>query len=519
MRPKTRVQLPAHCFSLALSMPSLLRFVRVHATAVTLVAIVGLAVLPRLSYIGRSQFLDFHAWRQADSAAFARGYLIDSFNPFEPSIDRQPCTLKHAAFGRVEAELPVVSYLAALPLRMLGMRDASAPYLRAVAVLVFACGCFALFACIRELGGDAIDGYLSVAAFGAAPLAIFFTRSPQPDGQSLSLAIATVWLLARYLNGGRMRDAFALGVVATALLLMKISNAYLGLVLVYMVLTQRGQRSILRDAPLWLAVFATCAAAGAWYWHAHSFGWSFGVWSEAPHDKKFTDLAFLSDLSHWQKLLARLSWDIFTVAGCLLAAIGFAVRTQARMMQVASVWLLSAAIFIVVTMNGQMRHVYYQLCLVPPVAIAAASGARFLFNRGLQGRVLLAGLLAVHAAITAFVLWGNSSSASIEGSSYFTQNLTLRPAIEAIQHFVPVDAPIVSTERDPRLYWNSRHRGYFSDSTNLSDILLCMDDTSDYLLLAARWRSRLTSKPTFSTTFQELWSDDFYTLYRRAPAH
>src|SRR5262245_50010552 len=105
-------------------------FVKRHATLAMLFGIIALGVWPRLSHIGRPMFLDLHAWRQADSAAFIHGYLIDSFNLFSPSIDRHPCTAKQRAFGRVEAELPVVPYLAAAPLRLLGATQASAAYVR-----------------------------------------------------------------------------------------------------------------------------------------------------------------------------------------------------------------------------------------------------------------------------------------------------------------------------------------------------------------------------------------------------
>jgi hypothetical protein len=498
------------------SMPAVIRFVKLHATAAMLIGIVLLGVLPRLSHINRRFFLDFHSWRQADTAAFTHGYLVDSFNPFAPSVDRHPCKAKSSPFGRVEAELPIIPYLAAVPLKLLGMRDASAPYLRAVSIAVFVCGCFALFACLRELGGHAIDGLLAVAAFAAAPLAIFFTRSPQPDGQSLSVAIATVWFLARYLNHRRWRDAAGTCVLASILLLMKISNAYLALVLAYMVLTQHGLRAALRNGPLWVAAIVACAVTAAWYWHAHSFSWSFGIWSEVPRDKKFANFAMLSDPTAWQKLIARLNWDILTVGGCALMTIGFVVGVRAQFVRVAAVWLLGAVIFVVATLNGQMRHAYYQLCLIPPAAIAQAAGIRFLFTSGVDGRILLALLLAVHGAITATVLWGASANASVEGPSYFTQDVGLREPIDAVSRLVPRDALLVSTERDPRLYWNSHHRGYFCHSNKTADILACMNGSTDYLLVGLRVRTIVADESSFRESFEELWSGSAYSLYRRA---
>ncbi len=478
--------------------------------------ILVLGVVPRLSHLGRPYFLDFHAWRQADSAAFTHGYLVGSWNPLSPSVDRQPCKEKSAPFGRVEAELPIVPYLAALPLRVLGVRDASAPYLRAVSILVFVLGCFALFALVRELEGDALDGLFAVAAFCSAPLAIFFTRSPQPDGQSLSVAIASVLCLARYLNHGRARDAWLTCACLSALLLMKISNAYLGVPLAYLVLSQRGARAALRDLRVWIVAIVACAAAVAWYWHAHSFAWSFGIWAESPHDKKFASVGLLQDFAKWKKLAARLRWDILTASGCGLTLLGIAARSSTRCVRVAIVWLLSALVFVVVTMNAQLRHIYYQLCLIPPAALAQAAGMRWLWDRAALGKLALGLVVALHGAITASVLWGNSPHASVEGASYFTEDLRLREPIDALQQLLPADALFVTTERDPRLYWNSHHRGYFCDSKKVPDLVRCSNGTSGYLLLGIKARARLSELGAFRKAFEPVWQGARYSLYRRS---
>ena len=82
-------------------------------TLLALAAIVVLGVLLRSHDISAPYFADFHAYRQGDSAAFVHGYLVDSFNPLDPSVDRHPCRLKQHRFGRVEAELPVAAWVAA----------------------------------------------------------------------------------------------------------------------------------------------------------------------------------------------------------------------------------------------------------------------------------------------------------------------------------------------------------------------------------------------------------------------
>jgi hypothetical protein len=491
-------------------------YLRSRPSALALAALVGSCILPRLSHIGREYYLDFHGWRQSDSAAFTNGYLQGSFKLWEPAVDRQPCKLKRAPFGRAEAELPIVAYLAAAPLRLLGHERASPIYLRSIAIAVFACGCWLLFACVRELGGSEVAGLLSVAAFGAAPLAIFFTRSPQPDGHSLSFAIGTVLCLERYLNSRRTRDIALTGVFAAVLLLSKVSNAYLGIVLVYMVVSRAGWGGLLRDVRLWIAGSAALAVAALWYWHAHSFPWTFGIWrADEPLDRKFSDLAVLSDVASWRRLGTRLGWDILTPVGALLTALGLS-QVRVRWVRVAAVWLLSASLFVVATMYAQLRHAYYQLCLIPPAAILAGAGMRWLTQRARWGRPLLAALALAHAAVAYAVLWGTQPT-STEGRPYFAENQGLVQTVEAIRRHVPAGAMIVSSERDPRLYLNSQHRGFFGKFRRPADALRCMNNVGDYLVLGARARASLARAKEFRAAFEERWRGDYYSLYQRTP--
>jgi hypothetical protein len=481
-----------------------------------LLGIVLLSILPRLAYVDRDHYLDFHAWRQSDSAAFTNGYLNGSWNPFEPAIDRQPCKLKRAPFGRVEAELPIMGYLAAIPLRLLGRDHASPSYLRALSIAVFAAGCLLLFACVRELGGSAASALLAVAAFAAAPMGIFFTRSPQPDGHSLSFAIGSVLVLERYLNRGRNRDALLTCLFVAVLLLSKVSNAYLGILLAYMALSRLGMRGLLRDWRLWLAGALACAVTAAWYWHAHSFAWTFGIWrADEPLDKKFADVQAFADPESWKRLGARVGWDILTPAGCVLAAIGLG-RPRARWVRVGAVWLASALIFVLVTLHAQLRHSYYQLVVIPPAAILAAAGVRALWQRA-SGRLLVGALAALHGATAFAVLWG-SWPTSTEGQSYFSENIDVLDAVEAVRALVPEKQLLITSERDPRLYGtNSGHRGYFGNFGRMEDALRCMSGVSDHLLLGAHARNRLARSARFRAAFDERWHGRLYSLYELRP--
>ncbi len=477
--------------------------------ALSLALVIFVALLLRAKNIDATYVLDAHAWRQTDSAAFTHGYLVDSFNPFDPSIDRYPCDAKHAKFGRVEAELPLYAWLPAVPLKILGVDHVPLTYLRSWYLAYFVISCLFLFALVRELGGDELDATLTVSVFSFLPVSIFFTRTIQPDGPSLLFAAAFLLFLSRVSRNTRGKLVLLAAALSGALLLLtKVSNAYVALPGLYLVLTRMGWKRALRDIGLWLVLAGILIPNIAWYAHAHGFGWTFGIWGDGV-DNKFSNQGLLLSTKTWKDLLSRLCWDLLTAGGFALAMIGLGVNSESLRQRIATVWLGACLLFIVATLNGQMRHVYYQLSLVLPVAILAAAGIRALWTRGSLTRWVLAACLVVHGATTYTALYAPSNS-----ERFFAENQTFSDALRALTEHVPEDSYFVSSTRDPRLYFNSGRRGYFG-KTDWTLLSACMAGTSEWLLLDQAAAKRLNSSVAFKASMHKVWSGKHYSLWRK----
>jgi hypothetical protein len=482
-------------------------------TILAFVTIVCLGVLARSHELMSPHFSDFHHYRQADSAAFVHGYLVDSFNPLDPSIDRQPCPLKQHRFGRVEAELPVAAWVAAVPLKLLGMEEAPAPYLRAFAIALFVLTCVYLFAWLVALGGDAIDGLCAVLALSALPFGIFFTRSPQPDGPSLLFATACLFHLTRYGQATRTRDALWAAFWGLLLLLIKISNGYLLPVALYVLAHERGLRATLRDRRVWLMVFALALPVGAWYWHAHRQPWSFGIWGDTSDDK-FTTFALFIKSAMWREMSQRVLFDLFTWAGLILGVVGFTAGAGVLRVRVAGIWLASAFAFLLVTLGGQWRHVYYQLTFMVPMAIAIGFGIRACAARGPAGWAVLAVLAVIHGATVHHVLYSKDNP-----KAYFKQDTALVESIDAMRKHLPRGAKFVSTSLNPAIYVNTGHRGYFVRGARLSEIRACMKDVTPWLVLDTRSRGSLSAgNSALKREFVEKWRGKMYSIWQQKPA-
>ncbi|MGM0559210.1 MAG: glycosyltransferase family 39 protein, partial [Myxococcota bacterium] len=456
-----------------------------------LLAIILVGVGVRCYQISDPDITDFHAWRQADTAAFTSGYLVETLNPFYPSVSRYPCDLKGEPFGHVESELPVVAWLAALPLAALDVDVPPPGYLRAISVFFFALACLYLFLLVLRLGGDESEGWLAVAVFCALPLSIFFTRTIQPDGPSLFFGIAFLYHLLVWLEDDQLAHGVLSGVLACLVLLLKLSNGYLGFVALYLFISRKGLVGALKTPKYWVWGFAVLAPVAAWSLHAHEFPWSFGIWGERS-GSKFTDWQIFTDPAIWRKLTSRVMFDILTWSGVVLAVVGLT-RTQRReLVRFAAVWAGTFVLFVFATLKGNNVHVYYQLPIVVPVSILIGVGLRIVWRGGIAGKATVAALLVIYGVTTYHILLGPKRGWE---NGYFQDDVSagIQEASHLVQEHLEPGQKFVSTSRHPALFFNAHRRGYFYEGDNISGFVACTSSEAPYVLFDRGDRKRVES--------------------------
>lgn len=421
----------------------------------------------RLIQVGNPYLLDFHSWRQADTAAFTHGYLTETLNPLDPSLDRFPCEHRDAPFGRAETELPLVPWLSALPLSLLGVDYPPAPYLRTIAILTYIATCLYLFLLARRLAGSSGTASLTVFVFSILPLSIFFTRTPQPDGPALTLTCAFLFHLDRWVESGKVQDGVLSGLAGALLFLVKVSNGFLFFPAVYLILRRHGWLGSLRSPRYWIWGIGMLVPVAAWYATANRHPWTFGIWQD-----KYSTFALLTDLKIWRVFSERLTFEIWTWAGLVLLVVGFALHGKSRAGRLAAVWLLSIFAFIALTIPANQTHIYYQLPLVLPASLLIAMAARSLVENGWLGRTVVTTACVLHAWISYNTL-----------DQWLREDANLLEAVTTLRQHVSPGETIVSTSRDPRLFYNARIKGLFRHSTSVSALETCMGPDIRFLLV------------------------------------
>ncbi|GAB4214778.1 MAG: hypothetical protein OHK0022_53840 [Roseiflexaceae bacterium] len=260
--------------------------------------------------------LDYHSWRQADTAAIARNFTAHGYRLAFPEVDwggRLP--------GYVESEFPLYTYSLALLYGLFGVHEWIG---RLLTALCSAGAVAALYALARPLLGRRGAAYAGLA-LALMPFALFFGRTVMPDSLMLLtgiLALLSFRAWQEQPTAARLLVALLCGALAP---LAKTPNLLiLAPPLAYLALTSRPRR--------WPALFlyGICFALPALLWTAHARTLpldprlSFGIGEKLLDSRLLTDPQFYLLIGRWSVE------NLLTWAGLPLLALGLLPRGRTK---------------------------------------------------------------------------------------------------------------------------------------------------------------------------------------------
>lgn len=338
------------------------------------------------------------SWHQADYVQIARNYWRDGLDILRPRIDWRADTP-----GVVEMELPAIPWLAAAIYRAIGYHEAVLRWISWLASL----GALGLFAAFARRTLDAQAAGFAVAAMAVNPILVMLAVAPQPDPLSQLLALASMALLWRWLEGPRFALLLGSAACLAGAALVKAPALFCGLVIAWAVLRRQG-RGAFRDPRVWAAAIVALAPPVAWYLWTRQFWLTYGNSMGLSNE---THLLSLEMLRHPGFLRGIAGWEIkgvFTFVGWPLALAALTVRRPIR--DFAMVWYASMCAFYLVAADttGDGWASYYHLVSTAPACLLLGLGFAALVDGTARSRVLglaLGGLtLAALAATTVYAL-------------------------------------------------------------------------------------------------------------------
>ena len=331
-----------------------------------------LGVALRVAYVNRPfDHRNISSWHQADYVQVARNFHLEGANLFYPQIDWRGDTP-----GYVEMELPLIPWIGALLFRWTGYSEA---LLRGLSVLLSLVALFIfLLLCRERLPPWA--GLFALTAFAVNPLLVHLATAIQPESLMLLLSMLAAIMALRWMERPRLSTLMWAALFAGMATLAKAPAAYLGLLLVYIVIRRRGFRAVV-DPGIVAAGLVALLPPVAWYVWARGFwteyGLSLGVSNESH-------LLFWQMLFPPRFLIEIVKWEtlgVFTPAGWILA-IGAALWARSRAEGILA-WYASILVFFLLTgyTSGASWAFYYHsaavapACLLMGVSLAKLSGS------------------------------------------------------------------------------------------------------------------------------------------------
>lgn len=405
-----------------------------------------------------NQIADWHSWRQADTAAVARNFYQDGYNPLLPKgDDMSPISeiKKVANVNRYRmVEFPIYPSLVYFAYLINGGVDEKLA--RLVSVL-FSLGSTIFIYLIVKRYSTKLHALLSALVFAVLPFNIYFSRVTLPEPSLIFFSLGMFYFVDTWIYKNERTD-FLLGIFFTACaFLTKPMAIFFLLPLTYSYYLKEG----LKFPPLryWLFLIFSLIPFGLWRMWILNYpeGIPASTWLLNGNHIRFRPAFF-----YWI-IGDRLGREILSIAGGFLFLLGFIVKPAAKSNYLLHLLTVSAFLYVVIFATGNVQHDYYQILLTPVLAIFVARGF-YLLIKGLPiflPRMVTIPLAVFLLSLTFYLTWTQISGL------YQINNFAIVTTGKAADRILPKDAVVVAPfQGDTALLYQINRNGFSSiDST------------------------------------------------------
>ncbi|MEK9147241.1 MAG: glycosyltransferase family 39 protein [Patescibacteria group bacterium] len=339
----------------------------------TILAILIVALAVRLYEIKRP-LADWHSWRQADTAAVARNFIKEGYNPFIPRYDdmsSQANGLDNPNRYRF-VEFPIYNSIVAAVWSIFGISVTSA---RLVTVAITLGSTVLLYLLVRYFSGVK-TAMLSAFFFATIPFNVFYSSTILPGPLMVFGILGLYYSFARWLENSRNWSwAVAAVLFANLAILTWPIALFFTLPLLYLAFEKYGT-SLFKKSHLIIFAITSIIPFLAWRLWMQEFPEGIPNWRFLLNDG---GIRFKGAFFRWL-IQERVAGLILASTGFALFVIGAIRRNEYKEKLFYLSWLISVAIYFIVFASGNVRHDYYQIPFVPIAAIYIAKGVRFLTN-------------------------------------------------------------------------------------------------------------------------------------------
>ena len=435
-----------------------------------LVILLALGFLVRL-YRFNNPIADWHSWRQADTAAVTWNFVRTKFDILHPiyfDISNVQSG-KDNPHGYRYVEFPLYNaVVAGLYIVFHGLTIEG--WGRAVTIFSSIAGSVILFLFMRRRTTETI-AWITLICSLFLPFNIYYGRTILPDVSMVTTLLASLYYLDKWLDGFREeknRPKIVLLILAAVFLAMSLllklyTVFYLPafFILIYSVL----QNKMFKRKDLW--IFSLLSLVPITWWRIFILSYPEGI---PANDWLFNGngIRFRPAFFRWI-FYERLTKLISGYLNAIFIALGV---VGMRKLQKDMLFFLSfvgcALLYICVIATGNVQHDYYQIVIMPVVAMLIGFGASWIIER-----IALSSKRWIGYVLVGIVLVGGFWLSWLQVRDYFNiNNIAIVNAGKAIRAMTPSNAKIVAPYGgDTTLLYYTKRKGWPSFEHDLSKLI------------------------------------------------
>ncbi len=423
-----------------------------------LILIILLAFTLRLHRLN-NPILDWHSWRQADTASVTREYTKRELNPLYPKYH----DISNIASGKFNpegwrmVEFPLYNIITASILKLLPTLPLEGTS-RMISILFSLGTLTSIFFLTKSFMGKKA-GYLASFFFAVLPYSIFYSRTTLPEPTMLFFNTFSI-LTFRLFMLNKKTYYFLLSIVSLALaLLLKPFVLFLAPVYLWIAWEKEGLKSI-KNYQLYLFVILAFIPLFSWRRWISNFptGIPASDWLFNGNGIRFRPAWF-----RWL-FYERLTKLILGFTGVLLLPVSFINSIQKKDLLIPG-WWLSILLYFSVIATGNVQHDYYQVLATPIIAITLANGVLVLDRYLAKKFNPLLSITTLIIIISSMVFF---SYQNVKG--YFNiNNYAHHTAGEAVAKQTPEDALVIAPNFGDTAFLFQTHRWGWPIGSSIED--------------------------------------------------
>lgn len=416
-----------------------------------LVIIVLVGLKARLYMIDRP-IADWHAWRQADTAAVARNFWQEGFNPLLPRYDDMSGVAENPVPNPNRfrfVEFPIYPSLVYAAYLINGGVDVKLA--RGVAA-AFSLGSIILVYLITKRYFGVTTALLAGLLFAILPFNVYFSRTVLPEASLVFFCLGMFYFIDRWIKENRLGLYAGSLIFTTAAFLTKPMAIFYLMPLVYSYLKQEQRWWPIPRRYLYLFIPSLIPLIAWRIWiMQHPEGIPASNWL-----LNGTGIRFRPAFFRWI-LGDRFGREILSVAGTFLLLIGLLVKPFPKESWLLHLLALSSFLFLIVFATGNVTHDYYQTLIIPALVIFVARGVVLLL-KGIPN--FIARLWTIPLALLLLVLTIYLTWYEVKGLYQINNGAIIR-AGEAADKILPKDAIVLAPyQGDTSLLYHVNRPGW-----------------------------------------------------------